>query len=147
MRRMSPPRVHLVRASKTPVERVFTFLSEHENLGKLFGARIRRVSDGADGTRNGVGSARELAIGPLPKFVETTTVCVPQQRIEYAITSGVTPLKDHRGVMVFTALPNGGTRLEYDIAFDAKLPGIAALVGRALARSIGAGLEKIDQLA
>ena len=38
-------------------------------------------------------------------------------------------------------------RERHDIAFDAKLPGIAALVGKALARSIGAGLEKIDSLA
>ncbi len=144
---MSTPRVHLVREFKTPVERVFNFLAEHENLGKLFGAKICRVCDGSDGTRNGVGSARELAIGPLPKFIETTVVCVPNNRIEYSITSGVTPLTDHRGVMVFTELPDGGTRLEYDIAFNAKIPGVAALVGKALTRSIAAGLEKIDRLA
>lgn len=144
---MATRRVHLVREFKTPVERVFNFLSEHENMGKLFGAKIRRVCDGKDGTRNGVGSARELAIGPLPKFIETTVVAVPNQRIEYSITSGVTPLRDHLGVIALSSLPNGGTRLEYEISFDASVPGVASFVGVALTRAISTGLAKIDQLA
>ena len=40
-----------------PPDRVFAYLSEHENLGPLFDAKIERVRDG-DTERNGVNSVR-----------------------------------------------------------------------------------------
>src|SRR5690242_1609976 len=96
----------------TPPERVFDYLSEHENLEPLFGARITRLRDGDDGTRNGPGSARELKLGPLPGFVETTTEVIPNELIRYRITKG-SPLRGHEGVMRFTPTANGGTHLHY----------------------------------
>src|SRR5215468_995487 len=86
---------------KLPPERVFAYLSEHETLEPLFGAKIKRLSDGDDGTRNGPGSAREMKIGPLPAFVETVTEVVPDELIRYRITKG-SPLRDHEGVMRFS---------------------------------------------
>ena len=50
-----------------PVERLYAYLSEHENLGPLFGAKIARVRDG-DSERNGTGSVRQLRVGILPPF-------------------------------------------------------------------------------
>ena len=85
-----------------PPEQVFGYLAEHENLAEVFGAKITRLKDGTDGNRNGVGSARELKVGPFPPFEETVTEYVPNELIAYEITKG-SPLKGHRGEMRFTA--------------------------------------------
>ncbi len=129
-----------------PVERVFDFVSEHENLSVLFPGTVKRVRDGEDGTRNGVGSTRAIGIGPGPKIIETNTVVVPNERIEYKITGGP-PVKHHHGTMRFSSLPDGGSRLEYDIELDLHVPGSGALVGAALKRSITNGLKKVETLA
>ena len=44
-----------------PVDRLFAYLCEHENLGPIFPARVERVRDGENGERNGVGSVRRLS--------------------------------------------------------------------------------------
>ena len=124
-----------------PVERIYAFLSEHENLGPLFLAKIRRVRDG-DTSRNGVGSARSLKLGPLPAFEETTTVSEPNTLIEYRITKGG-PLRGHWGVQKLTPITDGGTELDYTIGFDAPIPGLAAIVGKALTSSISKNLSRL----
>lgn len=137
----SPQRVHVVHTFTSDPATVFEKLSEHENLGPVFGAKIRRVRDG-DTTRNGVGSTRSLKIGPLPAFHETTTVSEPHTLIEYAITQG-SPLKGHWGRQVLTPTPEGGTLLDYTIGFDIAVPGAAGLVGKVLTANIGKGLGKL----
>ena len=124
-----------------PVERVYGYLSEHENLGALFGARVERVRDGDD-SRNGVGSVRRLKVGPLPWFEETVTQAVPNELVEYRITRGGI-LRNHRGEMRFAS--NGtGTRLDYVIEFDGLVPLTGPLVKASLERSIRAGLKTVD---
>ena len=61
----APIRVHVTHTYTSDPKTVFEALSEHENLGPVFGAKITRKSDG-DAHRNGVGSSRKLNIGPLP---------------------------------------------------------------------------------
>jgi uncharacterized protein YndB with AHSA1/START domain len=134
-------RVHVVQDFPQPVEEVFAYLSEQENLEPLFGARIRRLSDGTDGTRNGAGASRELRVGPLPGFVETNTEVVPNELIRYRITKGGV-LKDHEGVMRFSRQGNG-SRLEYTIEFDGKAPGIGPAVRTMLTRNISTALRKL----
>lgn len=126
--------------------RVFAHLAEHENLGALFGARITRVRDGGDGSRDGVGSTRRLKLGPLPAFEETVTEFRPDELIRYRISSGpVTWLvTDHEGVMRFSDAPSGGTHLHYEIRVGARIPGLAAVVARVLQRRIAAGLPAAD---
>jgi uncharacterized protein YndB with AHSA1/START domain len=124
-------------------DRVFAYLSEHENLEPLFGAKIKRISDGSDGTRNGPGSAREMRLGPGPAFVETTTEVVPNELIRYRITKG-SPLRDHEGVMRFSPTGDGGTHLHYEIRFRGVVPGIDAVVAMMLRRSVPRGLAKVD---
>jgi uncharacterized protein YndB with AHSA1/START domain len=133
-------RVEIDRDFDLPVGRVFAYLSEHENLGPLFGARVSRVRDG-DTVRNGVGSVRRLRIGPLPSFEETVTDYVADQRIDYRITRG-SPLRDHHGTMSFRA-NGGGTHLHYVVEFDSALPGVARTVAASLNRSITRGLDKV----
>jgi uncharacterized protein YndB with AHSA1/START domain len=128
-----------------PPERVFAYLSEHENLEDMLGARITRLRDGEDGNRNGVGSMRQLKVGPLPPFEETVTEFVPNELIGYKITKG-SPLKDHRGEMRFT--PEGeGTHLHYEISFSSKIPGVDLIVAQGLKRNIGKGLARVETAA
>jgi uncharacterized protein YndB with AHSA1/START domain len=137
------PRVHVIQDFPQPLEEVFAYLSEQENLEPLFGAKIKRLSDGTDGTRNGAGASRELRIGPLPGFVETNTEVIPNELIRYRITRGGI-LKDHEGVMRFSR-QGSGSRLDYTIDFDGKAPGVAALVKLTLTRSVTAGLRRYAQ--
>jgi uncharacterized protein YndB with AHSA1/START domain len=128
-----------------PLDRVFAYLAEHENLEALFGAKIKRVRDGTDGQRNGVGSVRQLKVGPMPPFEETVTEVIPDELIRYRITKG-SPLRDHEGVMRFSS--NGsGAHLHYEISFRTTVPGLDKLVAAGLKRNISAGLKKVDSSA
>ncbi len=138
----APVRVRVVQTYTSDPATVFEALGEHENLGPVLGAKITRLSDG-DTTRNGVGSSREVKVGPLPPLVETTTVAEPNSRIEYMITKGGFPLKNHHGVQVLTPTDDGGTRLEYTIAFDTVMPGAAGLVAKQLTSAIRKGLPRL----
>lgn len=132
--------VRVVQDFPQPVEEVFAYLSEPKNLEPLFGAKIKPLSQGSDGTPNGTGASRELRVGPLPAFVETNTEVIPNELIRYTITKGGV-LKDHEGVMRFS--PQGsGSRLEYTIDFDGKAPGIGPFVKMMLTRNITRALQK-----
>lgn len=129
-----------------PVERAFAFLSEHENLSNLFPAKVTRVKDGDDGSRNGVGSVRKLRIAILPPFEETNTNVVENELVEYRISKG-SPLRNHRGKMTFSPREGGGSHLRYEIEFGAVVPGLDVLVAKGLERNLRQGLTKVDQLA
>jgi len=133
-------RVHVVQDFPQPVEDVFAHLSEQENLEPLFGAKVKRLSDGSDGTRNGVGASRELRVGPLPGFVETNTEVIPNELVRYRITKGGI-LKNHEGVMRFSRRGEG-SHLDYTIEFDGKAPGVGAVVKAMLTRNISAALRR-----
>ena len=139
-------RVIVDRDFPVPVERAYAYLAEHENLADVFGAKITRLRDGTDGDRNGVGSVRRLKIGPLPPFEETVTEVVPNELIRYRITKG-SPLEGHSGEMRFTANPDGGSHLHYEISFGAKVPGLDRIVAAGLRRNIPKGLAKVDTAA
>ena len=135
--------VRLQKDFTAPVERVFAYLSEHENLGILFApARVKRIRDG-DTERNGAGSARRLSFWGLLPFEETVTALVPNERIEYEITKG-SPMRDHHGTLEFTPTGAGGTHLDYTIVFDSAVPGLAAAVAANLRRSVAKGLARAD---
>lgn len=133
--------VHVQRELSAPVEEVFAHLAEHENLAALFGAKVKRLSDG-DTDRNGVGSRRELKVGPLPSFEETVTQYVPGELIEYKITKG-SPLDNHVGIMRFSPSAAGGTHLDYRIRIVSKIPLVAGVVTKNLTRDINKGLAGV----
>jgi uncharacterized protein YndB with AHSA1/START domain len=123
-----------------PRERVFDWFADHEKLGRLWGARFKRIQPGTDpATPNGVGSVREIRAGAF-KFEETIVTFKPHQLIEYQVTKGG-PIKNHLARMVFNDAP-GGTRLEYTIDFDSKLPGTGGLLAATLRLSWKVGLNK-----
>jgi uncharacterized protein YndB with AHSA1/START domain len=135
-------RVHVVKDLPQPVEQAFEYLSESENLEPLFGAKIRRICDGSDGQRNGVGHQRHLRVGPMP-MVETIVEFVPNELIRYRITKGGV-LKNHEGLMRFSR-QGEGTHLEYTVDFDGKAPGVGPVVKQVLKRSITKGLDQYAQ--
>jgi uncharacterized protein YndB with AHSA1/START domain len=137
----APQRVHVTHTYRSDPATVFEALSEHENLERVFGAKITRVRDG-EASRNGIGSTRRLKIGPLPAFEETVTAADPNTLIEYRISKG-TPLGGHWGVQRLTPTADGGTELDYRIGFDAPAPGMAAVIGKVLTRQISKGLGKL----
>ncbi|MEA2207580.1 MAG: hypothetical protein QOF54_57 [Solirubrobacteraceae bacterium] len=128
-----------------PPERIFAHLAEHENLAELFGAKVTRLRDGDD-ERNGVGSVRQLQIGPLPPFEETVTEFVAPRRIVYRITKG-SPLRGHVGTMTFAPTSAGGTRFVYDIRIASPIPGLAPIVHASLTRSIERSLPEVERQA
>jgi uncharacterized protein YndB with AHSA1/START domain len=129
--------------AKAP-DAIFAYLAEHENLAEVFGAKIKRLRDGDGGERNGVGSVRQLRIGPLPPFEETVTEFVAGERIVYRITKG-SPIRGHLGVMNFAPSADGGTDFVYDIRLASPLPGVAAIVRASLTRSITKALAKVER--
>jgi carbon monoxide dehydrogenase subunit G len=136
-------RVHVTQEFPQSADEIFAYLNEQENLEPLFGAKIKRLSDGSDGTRNGVGASRKLRIGPLPGFIETNTEVIPNELIRYRITKGGV-VKNHEGVMRFSR-QGEGSRLDYTIVFDGKAPGIGALAKAVMTRNISTALRKLAE--
>jgi uncharacterized protein YndB with AHSA1/START domain len=134
-------RVHVTQDFPQPVEQVFSYLAEHENLATVFGAKVRRLNDGTDGTRNGAGSAREMRVGPMPPFVETNVEVVPNEMIRYRITQGGI-LKNHEGLLRFSSA-GAGSRLDWTITFDAKAPGLGPVVKAGLTRNMSRALKQL----
>lgn len=124
------------------VDKLFAHLSEHENLAHLFKpARVSRLRNG-DHDRNGVGSVRKLRVGPGPSFEETVTAFEENRLIEYRITRG-SPLRNHFGRMLFSA-DGDGSRLQYTIEFEGKVPGLAAIIRPVLESAIRRGLDGLS---
>lgn len=135
-------KIKVVQEFDMPVQQLFDTLSEHENLRQIFAPmRITRLSDGKD-SRNGVGSARKMSLPLAPSFVETTLMYRQNELIEYAITQGISPIKNHYGVMKFTDLGNR-SRLDYQIEFKGRVPLLGAVVKRVLENGIRKGLKKL----
>jgi len=125
-----------------PPDKVFAYFAEHENLGAIFGAEVTRLSNGSDGSRNGVGSVRRLKPPrPVGGFEETVTKFEPNDLIEYEVTKG-TPLNHHHGEVRFTPA-DSGTHMEWRIEIGTAVPGLDRLIAKILIRNIGSGLDKV----
>lgn len=134
-------RIEIDMEFQRPLEELFALLSDHEKLGPVLGAKIKRTRDGTD-SLNGLGSVRTLSIGPLPSFDETVTAFRKDELVEYRITRG-TPLRNHKGVMRFSATPSGGSRLHYTIEFRTFIPFLGPLVRAGLETGIRKGLSRL----
>lgn len=127
-----------------PVERLFAHLSEHENMRPLFApARVSRLTDGGDG-RNGVGSARIITPVPMPSFIETVTTFRANELVEYRITKG-SPLRNHRGAMIFRSLGPNRSSVRFDIQFEGRFPGAGPIFRFILNRGIKQGLKGLER--
>ena len=93
-------------------------------------------------TVNGIGSIRRIGVKPLA-IEETVIALVANKSIDYKITRGGWPLKNHHGRLSFKSLPGGRSQLTWRIEFDGALPGSAFLVKQLLGLAISRGLKKI----
>ena len=134
---MKQQRIEIIYDFPQPVEKIFKWIGDHNNLGEIFFPfKVTRIKDG-QGDVNGVGSVRKLSAFPLIPVEETVTAFQPNQLIEYRVTSKLAPIKDHLGVMLFESY-NGGTRLRYTITFT----GVVPLLGPALKIGLGQGIKR-----
>lgn len=122
-----------------PVEQVFALLSDHNKLGKVLGAPVKRIKDGA-GDVNGVGSVRTIGFAPLA-LEETVVDMVPNESIDYVISKNGGPVLNHYGRLVFSKTPRG-SRVEWTITFES-YPVVGAVIEKALGIGIARGLKKI----
>ncbi|GLQ30754.1 SRPBCC family protein [Litoribrevibacter albus] len=140
------PKHHILieKEFKSSLSEVFSAICDHENFGKLIGAKIVRTKDGENGVPNGLGSVRKIVATPLPSFEETVTGFVENEYFEYKISKG-SPIKNHIGKLTFRE-QGDKTTLRYTIDFDMKLP--LPLIGSGLAKvlkhQITTGLNKIQ---
>lgn len=132
--------VQIVQDFSKPLTEVFAVLSDHNQLGKVFGIPVRRVRDG-DGEINGVGSVRRIGLGPLA-VEETVTALSPNRSIDYRISKGGGPIRNHRGKLEFSG-SNRGARVAWTIQFDSPLPLVGPVVRLVLSQGIRLGLKRI----
>ncbi|MDN5874702.1 MAG: SRPBCC family protein [Sinobacteraceae bacterium] len=133
--------INIPHHSSKSVEALFEVLSDHAQLGTVLGVPVRRIHDGED-SLNGTGSVRQIGIGPL-NLEETVTDVVPNQRIDYHISRGGFPIRNHEGRLEFSAGDGGGSQVVWHIGFDSELPAAGGIVKTVLERVIKRGLAKI----
>jgi hypothetical protein len=138
---MPAQRIEVIQDFPFSVDKLYTFLSDHEKLGVILAAKIRRIKDGQDSV-NGVGSVRKLTLPGGMSLEETVTQAETNKLIEYTITRGGFPVKNHLGTMRFSGDANS-SHLHYTIDFDSALPGTGWLIKLALSKPIRAGLKKM----
>lgn len=137
---MSQQRIDVVQDFGKPVEEVFAYLADHNNLTRVFGIPVKRVRNG-QGDVNGVGSVRSMGFAPLA-VEETVVGVVPNQSIDYEITRGGGPLKNHHGRLTFTKTASG-SRVQWSITFESPLPLVGPMVRQVLQQGLTMGLRKI----
>ncbi len=134
-------RIDISHTSRLALPDLFDALADHNNLGRVFGVPVRRIKDG-EIAPNGVGSVRKIGPGPLG-IEETVTALAENESIDYRITRGGFPLKNHRGRIEFADAAGGGSRVEWTIEFDSALPVAGSVLGLVLKQAISKGLKRL----
>lgn len=133
--------VELTQTTRMPLSELYALLSDHNRLGAVLGAPVKRIREGRD-SPNGVGSVRSIGFPPLG-LEETVVGAVVDKSIDYKITRGGWPVKNHHGRLTFRAVPDGRSEVQWRIQFDGALPGSAFLVKQLLGFAIGRGLKSL----
>lgn len=137
---MSQQKIVVAQEFRMPVEELFAYLSNHNNLSRVFGLPVKRIRDG-QGDVNGVGSVRRMGIAPLA-VEETVLALVPNQSIDYTISRGGGPIQNHHGKLEFSKSAKG-SRVQWTIVFDSPLPLVGPIVKRVLNGGLRFGLWKV----
>ena len=133
--------VQLTQDSSRSVADLYAALADHDRLGPVLGVPVKRIKEGKS-SPNGIGSVRRIGAGPVA-IEETVVGAVVDKSIDYKITKGGWPVKDHHGRLVFKALPGGGSQVQWRIELDAAVPGAAFVIKQLLSIGIGRGLKKL----
>jgi hypothetical protein len=136
--------IHFIQDYNVPVKNVFSFFSDHNRMGEVYPAFIRRIKDSKDPKNcNGIGSVRLLVTFPL-FFQETITKYVEPALIEYKITTA-SPLKNHVGTMNFIDLGNDKSRLDYTIEFEPLIPKSGFIIKNLLEKQVGNAIRELSR--
>lgn len=135
---MPKQRIVITQDFPAPRETVFAKLTDHNAVGPILGAKMKRIKDGEDAP-NGLHSVRAVSIGPV-SFEETVVRHEPPQRMEYTVTRGG-PIKHHRGTMLFEDTDTG-CHLHYEVVFDGRIPFTGAVIAKQLEAAISKGLAR-----
>lgn len=123
-------------------EKVYDFFCDHESFGRIWPGRTTRIKDSElPDNPNGVGSVRQICLGPMC-FEETHMTCDRPRLIEYTVTRG-SPIRNHWGRIQFTAAADGGTDINYSIVFDPRIPLTGALIAGNLRKDWAKGIQPI----
>jgi hypothetical protein len=137
---MSRQKLEVVQDYDRPVGEVFARLADHNQLGKVLGVPVRRIREGS-GDPNGVGSVRRLGIRPLA-IEETVTAVQPNRSIDYRISRGGFPIRNHSGRLDFSGSERG-SRVSWTIQFEAPVPLLGPAVKLVLGQAIRLGLRRL----
>jgi uncharacterized membrane protein len=97
------------------VQQAFSVLSDHNGLGRLMGVPVKRIVDGAT-ELNGLGSIRQIGL-PVLGIQETVTGFEAQRMIQYRITKGGFPMRNHQGAVFFESAGTG-CRVRWEVDYD-----------------------------
>lgn len=127
-----------------PVDHVWTVLADHEGMSSWApGLKVSLDSEGVP-DRNGLGAVRRInAPGPMPAIVEEVVTFDPGSTLGYRAKSGV-PFKNYSGEVVLSSVA-GGTRVDYSINLDERLPVVEKLAAAAVARVLLSALVRASK--
>ena len=118
-----------------PVEHVWSVLADHEGMSSWGpGLKVTLVEEGVT-DRNGLGAVRRIdAPGPAPAILEEVVLFEENNAFGYKARAGV-PFKNYGGTVRLTPVGTG-TRIDYSLTIDVRVPvvekGAAAVVARVL---------------
>ena len=133
--------IQMTQQFNAPQQVIFDFLSEHNNLGPILGADIKRIKDADGSNPNGLGSVRSIKMG-IEILQETVVTFDAPNVIEYKITSNA-PIKYHLGRLEFTTPENGKTFLNYTIEMESKFSFLDGIITLFLESTIKRGLKNL----
>lgn len=132
---MSQPTATATATVQRPVDHVWAVLADHEGMSSWGPGLTVTLDTAGSSDRNGLGAVRRIsAPGPMPAIVEEVVTYEPGTRLGYRAKAGV-PFKNYSGEVLLTPV-DGGTRIDYSISLDERVPlvekGAAAVVARVL---------------
>lgn len=141
---MPTEKIHFIQDYNATVKQVFSFYSDHNRLGEIMPAIMRRIVDSQNPTNcNDVGSQRIIiSLGGV--FVETITKYIENSLIEYKITMG-SPLKNHKGTIRFMELAPDKSRIDYTIEFEPLIPKTGFILRNILEKQIGNSIRELGK--
>jgi hypothetical protein len=133
--------IQVKQSFNAPQQLIFDYLSNHNNLGSILNANIKRIKD-ADGIDpNGVGSVRSINLG-IEILQETVVTYHSPNIIEYKITSNA-PVVYHLGTLEFSSPTKNTTLLVYTIQLESKFAIVDPVISFLLKFTIENGLKKL----
>jgi uncharacterized protein YndB with AHSA1/START domain len=141
---MSQTRVTASATVPRPVDHVWAVLSDHEGMSSWGPGITVKLETPGTADRNGVGAVRRItAPGPAPAIVEEIVAFEPGHKLGYRAKAGV-PFKNYGGEVLLTAAGQG-TRIDYSLMIDPRIPVVEKAAAAAVARGLLTALVRASK--